>query len=72
MMPQKEWLPKLSSLASAMQWEAFESMLSYHINTHQTKLEQASDIADLYRAQGAIQALRSLRYLKEEIQYATR
>ena len=65
---EKDWLRKLSSLAAPPQWSSFEDMLTYNIGLHQNKLEQATDVHDVYRAQGAIQALKALRYLKEEIQ----
>lgn len=68
----KDWLNKLSTLAAPAQWSSFEDMLSYNIGMHQAKLEQALEPADIYRAQGAIQALKALRYLKEEIQNGSR
>jgi hypothetical protein len=34
---------------------------------HQRKLEQSTEPIDLYKAQGAISALRHLKYLKDEI-----
>jgi hypothetical protein len=49
------------------QWEAFCDMLDYNINLQHKKLEQANDPVEVYRAQGAIAALRSLKYLKDEI-----
>ncbi len=66
-MENKQWLPKLRSLATMVQWQAFEEMLQYSIDAHLRKLEQAVEPIDIYRAQGAIQALKSMRYLKEEI-----
>ena len=42
-------------------------MLDYYIGLHQTKLEQATDTIEIYKAQGAIQAFRKLKYLREEI-----
>lgn len=72
MTQQKDWLNKLAALAAPPQWSSFEAMLSYNIGLHQSKLEQATEPADIYRAQGAIQALKALRYLKEEIQNGNR
>lgn len=66
-MENKQWLPKLRPLATMVQWQAFEEMLQYSIDAHLRKLEQAVEPIDIYRAQGAIQALKSMRYLKEEI-----
>jgi hypothetical protein len=72
MSQQKDWLNKLASLAAPPQWTSFEAMLSYNIGLHQSKLEQATEPADIYRAQGAIQALKALRYLRDEIQNGNR
>lgn len=67
-MVQKPWAKKLSSLAQPNLWNSFEEMLHHYITIYQNKLEQSTEIADVYRAQGAIQALKTLKYLKEEIQ----
>jgi hypothetical protein len=42
-------------------------MLDYKIGMQQKKLEQSKDPVDIYHAQGAIQALRQMKLLKEEI-----
>ena len=64
----KQYLPKLKQLAnSELQWNAFLEMLEYNIVQHQRKLEQAGDLVDVFKAQGAIAALRQLKYLKDEI-----
>lgn len=64
----KDYLSKLKSLVNTNnQWEAFCDMLDYNINLQHKKLEQANDSVEVYRAQGAIAALRSLKYLKDEI-----
>jgi len=64
----KQYLPKLKQLANnELQWNAFLEMLEYNIIQHQRKLEQAVDMADIFKAQGAIAALRQLKYLKDEI-----
>lgn len=64
----KEYLPKLKGLVNTpFQWQAFEDMLDHNILQHQRKLEQATEPIDLYKAQGAIAALRHLKYLKDEI-----
>lgn len=67
-MLQKPWAKKLALLAQPMQWNSFEEMLEYYITIYQNKLEQSTEIADVYRAQGSIAALKTLKYLKEEIQ----
>lgn len=42
-------------------------MLDYTIAAHQRKLEQATEMSDVYKAQGAIAALRHLKYLRDEV-----
>ena len=64
----KPFLHKLKPLTgNHLQWEGFCEMLDYWINQHQKKLEQAVEMNDVFKAQGAIAALRHLKYLKEEI-----
>ena len=64
----KEYLNKLKPLVNApLQWQAFEDMLDHYIVQHQRKLEQSVEPVDMYKAQGAIAALRQLKYLKEEV-----
>jgi hypothetical protein len=48
-------------------WDAFVEKLEYDIEQHQRKLEQATEMSDVFKAQGAIVALRQLKYLKDEI-----
>lgn len=48
-------------------WDAFNYVLDNYISFHQKTLEQSSDEKELYKAQGAIAALRKLKYLKEEV-----
>ncbi|CAB4156504.1 hypothetical protein UFOVP662_67 [uncultured Caudovirales phage] len=64
----KEYLAKLKPLVNTpIQWQAFEEMIDHNIMQHQRKLEQSTEPIDLYKAQGAIAALRHLKYLKDEI-----
>lgn len=64
----KLFLPKLKTLVNTKtQWEAFNELLEYNIGLHQKKLEQAVDMADIYKAQGAIQVLRQLKFLRDEV-----
>jgi len=71
MTPNKQYLAKLKQLVNVeTQWSAFVDMLDYNIVQHQRKLEQAVDVSDMFKAQGAIAALRQLKYLKDEIQNA--
>jgi hypothetical protein len=67
----KSFLPKLKGmLNSPHMWDAFVEKLEYDIEQHQRKLEQATDLQQVFKAQGAIAALRQLKYLKDEINYA--
>jgi len=66
-MMDKSFLPKLKPMVQSLMWQAFIDKLDYDIEQHQRKLEQASDMSDVFKAQGAIAALRHLKYLKEEI-----
>jgi hypothetical protein len=64
----KAFLPKLKGMISSPNlWDAFVEKLDYDIEQHQRKLEQATEMADVFKAQGAIVALRQLKYLKDEI-----
>lgn len=64
----KPFLAKLKVLINtAHSWDAFVEKLEYDIAAQQRKLEQATDMADVFKAQGAIAALRQLKYLKDEI-----
>ena len=67
----KPFLPKLKGVFSNHHaWDAFVEKLEYDIEQQQRKLEQASEMSDVFKAQGAIAALRQLKYLKEEINHA--
>jgi hypothetical protein len=67
-MNDKQYLAKLKPLVNTpLLWGAFEQMLEYYIVQQQRKLEQSVEPIDLYKAQGAISALRQLKYLKDEI-----
>jgi hypothetical protein len=58
---------KLKSLCSnARQWEAFENYLDIIVSEQHKKLEQSDNIVSIHQAQGAIKALRSLKYLRDE------
>lgn len=66
-MIEKRYLPKLSALTHHHMWEAYMEMLDHYADNHRRKLEQTTDMAEVYRAQGAIMALRTLTKLKDEI-----
>ena len=64
----KPYLPKLKGFVSShAQWDAFTEALDHYIELHQKKLEQSNEMAEVYKAHGAIQALRHLKYLRDEV-----
>lgn len=68
----KPFLPKLKGMFNTHPvWDAFIEKLDYDIEQHQRKLEQATELSEVFKAQGAIAALRQLKYLKEEIAHAS-
>jgi len=67
-MMDKSFLPKLKGMLNSPHlWDAFVEKLDYDIEQHQRELEQATEMSDVFKAQGAIVALRQLKYLKDEI-----
>jgi hypothetical protein len=67
-MMDKPFLPKLKGMLNSPHlWDAFVEKLDYDIEQHQRKLEQTTEMSDVFKAQGAIVALRQLKYLKDEI-----
>lgn len=67
-MKEKEWLSALKPMVNApLQWKAFCDSVDYYIDLNNRKLEQASDSVEIYRAQGAIAALRKLKLLRDEV-----
>jgi len=67
-MSNKPYLPKLKPLVNNnLQWDAFVEMLDNEIDSQHKKLEQSKDVQDIYQSQGAINTLRRLKYLKDEI-----
>ena len=64
----KSFLPKLKGMLNSPHvWDAFVDKLDYDIEQQQRQLEQATDLQAVFKAQGAIAALRHLKYLKDEI-----
>ena len=64
----KPFLPKLKPLTSNnLQWQSFCDMLDFAIESEQRKLEQASDLKEIFQAQGAVIKLRQLKKLKDEV-----
>ncbi len=64
----KLYLPKLKGFVNTnATWEAFQEMLDAEIAQQHKNLEQASDVREIGKAQGAVAALRRLSYLKDEV-----
>jgi hypothetical protein len=64
----KLYLPKLKGFVNThVTWEAFLDLLDAEIENKQRDLEQASDMREIGKAQGAIAALRRLKFLKDEV-----
>jgi hypothetical protein len=64
----KPFLPKLKGFVNTKtQWDAYTESLDFYIELYQKKLEQSSDMVELHKAQGAIHALRQLKYLRDEV-----
>ena len=53
-------------LNTKRQWDAFCSYIDFLIDDQHRKLEQAADTVSIHRAQGAIEVLRKLKYMREE------
>jgi hypothetical protein len=63
----KQVVSRLKPLCSNnKQWEAFCGYLDIMISEQHKKLEQSDNIVSIHQAQGAIQILRTLKYLKDE------
>jgi hypothetical protein len=54
-------------LTTKRQWDAFCSYVDILVEEQQRKLEQASDLVSIHRAQGSIEMLRKLKYMREEV-----
>jgi hypothetical protein len=48
-------------------WDAFQDLLDAEIAQQHKNLEQASDVREIGKAQGAVAALRRLKHLKDEV-----
>ena len=61
-------LSKLKPLVNNnRQWEAFNSYIDNLITQQQKSLEQSDNTILIHRSQGAVLALRKLKYLRDEI-----
>lgn len=52
--------------SSKKQWDAFCEYLDIMIAENHKKLEQSDNIVSIHQAQGAVSALRYLKYLRDE------
>ena len=48
-------------------WGAYIEYMDYLIEQQHRKMEQTTNSTELFQAQGAIQTLRSLKYLRERV-----
>lgn len=63
----KQVVSRLKPLCSnKRQWDAFCDYLDIMISEQHKKLEQSDNIVSIHQAQGAISALRYLKYLRDE------
>lgn len=66
--PPRPFLSKLKGFVSSNnQWEGFVEALDYEIELQRKQLEQAKDPIEIYQAQGAIFALRRLKFLRDQV-----
>ena len=64
----KEIFSKLKGLVSnSRQWDQFSNYLSVLIEQQQKVLEQSDNMVTVHKAQGAIEVLRKVKRLREDI-----
>jgi hypothetical protein len=65
---QQETVSKLKPwVNNNRQWQAFNDYIDVLIQQQQKALEQADNAILLHRSQGAVAALRKLKYLRDEV-----
>lgn len=65
--PSRPFLSKLKGFVSNNnQWQGFVEALDYEIEMQRKQLEQSKDPIEIYQAQGAIFALRKLKFLRDQ------
>ena len=68
MVDRQQVLSKLKPMVgNNRQWEAFSNYIDLVIAQHQKVLEQSDDTIMMHRQQGALTALRKLKYLRDEV-----
>ena len=67
-MDKQQILSKLKPwVNNSRQWQAFSDYLDFVIDQQQKALEQADHSVVIHRSQGAIAAMRKLKYLRDEV-----
>ena len=67
-MDKQQILSKLKPwVNNSRQWQAFSDYLDFVIDQQQKALEQADHSVVIHRSQGAIAAIRKLKYLRDEV-----
>lgn len=70
-MTEKRWLSALKPLVTnRVQWDAYLEMLDAYLVHQNKKLYQATEMVDVYRAQGAVHLIEKLKMLRDEINAA--
>jgi len=65
---QNKYLPKLKGLVNQPNsWGAFNEHLDMLLESQHRTMEQAKDPVDIYKAQGAIQMIKYLRGLRDQV-----
>jgi len=67
-MTRKEAVGKIKPmLNNKRQWDAFCRYIDLLVEDQHRKLEQSVDAVSIHRAQGAIETLRKLKYMRDEV-----
>ena len=68
---QSKYLPKLKALVNQPNsWNAFKEHLDVLLEAQHRTMEQAKDPVDIYKAQGAVQMIKYLRGLRDQVNSA--
>ena len=66
-----KYLPKLKGLVNQPNsWNAFKEHLDVLLEAQHRTMEQAKDPVDIYKAQGAVQMIKYLRGLRDQVNSA--
>ena len=65
---QSKYLPKLKALVNQPNsWNAFKEHLDVLLEAQHRTMEQATDPVDIYKAQGAVQMIKYLKGLRDQV-----